>query len=489
MIPLVVVENPKRWPFDMEGVEVVPARAYLTDPKYAEMRRVAVFNVCRRYGYQSLGYYVSLLAAARGHRPLPSVATLQALSMSPVVRIVSEDLDEMIQKALSHLRSEEFAVSIYFGRNVAQRYDRLCRALFNQFPAPFLRARFAWEEGRWRLSSVRAIAGLEIPETHRDFVLARAREYFKRPARVSPSTHDTRYDMAILWSPEDPMPPSNEKGIRRLTRAAARQGIGVEIIGPDDYGRLAEFDALFIRENTAVNHHTFRFARRAQAEGLVVLDHPESIIRCGNKVYQAELFVRHKIPAPKALVVHEGNIGEVMARVGIPCVLKRPDGSFSRGVVKVSTPPELYTALDELFEESELVVAQEFMPSAFDWRVGVLDGQPLYAARYHMAKGHWQIIHAEGRHTRYGEVDAVALEDAPPAVVEAAVRAALLIGDGIYGVDLKEVNGRVVVIEVNDNPNLDGGYEDGILKDTLWDEVIRWFRVRLDRRGMEGRHT
>lgn len=489
MIPLVVVENPKRWPFDMEGVEVVPARSYLTEPRYAEMRRVAVFNVCRRYGYQSLGYYVSLLAAARGHKPLPSVATLQALSMSPVVRLVSEDLDEDIQRSLAHLRSGEFSLSIYFGRNVAHRYDRLSRALFNQFPAPFLRAKFEWEEGSWHLSSMRAIAGLEIPEAHQDFVLARARDYFQRPTRRAPRTPEARYDMAILWSPEDPMPPSNERGIRRLIKAAARQGIGVELIEPDDYGRLAEFDALFIRENTAVNHHTFRFARRAQAEGLIVLDDPESIIRCGNKVYQAELFERHRVPAPKTLVVHEGNIGEVMARVGLPCVLKQPDGSFSRGVVKVSTPPELYEALDGLFEESELVVAQEFMPSAFDWRLGVLDGQPLYAARYHMAKGHWQIIHARGEQTHYGEVEPIAIENTPKAVIEVGVKAARLIGDGIYGVDLKEVNGRVVVIEVNDNPNLDGGFEDGILKDALWDEIIRWFRVRLDRRGLEGRHA
>ena len=97
MIPLVVVENPKRWPFVMEGVEVVPARSYLVEPRYAEMKRVAVFNVCRRYGYQSVGYYVSLLAAARGHRPLPSVATLQALTASPLVRLVSDELDELIQ--------------------------------------------------------------------------------------------------------------------------------------------------------------------------------------------------------------------------------------------------------------------------------------------------------------------------------------------------------------------------------------------------------
>jgi glutathione synthase/RimK-type ligase-like ATP-grasp enzyme len=58
-----------------------------------------------------------------------------------------------------------------------------------------------------------------------------------------------------------------------------------ELIEKEDYGRLAEFDALFIRETTGVNHHTYRFARRAEAEGLVVVDDPQSILKCTNKVY------------------------------------------------------------------------------------------------------------------------------------------------------------------------------------------------------------
>lgn len=62
---LVVVENKSRWPLQLEGAELVAARDYLTDPRYAEMRSVIVFNVCRAYGYQSIGYYVSLLATAR----------------------------------------------------------------------------------------------------------------------------------------------------------------------------------------------------------------------------------------------------------------------------------------------------------------------------------------------------------------------------------------------------------------------------------------
>jgi glutathione synthase/RimK-type ligase-like ATP-grasp enzyme len=484
VIPLIVVENPKRWPFDMEGVEVVQARSYLVDPRYAEMKRVAVFNVCRRYGYQSLGYYVSLLAAARGHRPLPSVATLQALTDTPLLRLVGEELDDLIQRSLAPLQSDGFNLSIYFGKNVAKRYDRLSRALFNQFPAPFLRARFARDEERWRLVGIRAIAGLEIPETHRDFVLHRAREYFDRPTRPR-RTQEARYDMAVLWSEDDLTSPSNSRGIRRLTRAAARQGIAVEIISREDAGRLPEFDALFLRETTQVNHHTYRFALRGTAEGLVVMDDPESIVRCGNKVYQAELFERHNIPAPRTMVVHEGNVSDVAARVGLPCVLKKPDGSFSSGVAKATTQKELEERLEALFEESELVVAQEFTPSPFDWRVGVLDGQPLFACRYHMAPGHWQIIHTAGTRTQYGRVEPVALEDVPPKVLQTGLKAAGYFGSGLYGVDLKDIDGRVMVMEVNDNPNLDGGYEDGILGDALWDEVVRWFRVRLDRRGRE----
>jgi hypothetical protein len=40
-----------------------------------------------------------------------------------------------------------------------------------------------------------------------------------------------------------------------------------------------------------------------------------------------------------------------------------------------------------------------------------------------------------------------------------------------------------MVMEVNDNPNIEAGYEDAILKDTIYDEIAVWFRARLDRRG------
>ncbi len=66
--------------------------------------------------------------------------------------------------------------------------------------------------------------------------------------------------------------------------------IETEFITKTDVGRLAEFDALFIRATTAVNHYTYRMAQKATALGLVVVDDTESILRCTNKVFYGRTF-------------------------------------------------------------------------------------------------------------------------------------------------------------------------------------------------------
>jgi glutathione synthase/RimK-type ligase-like ATP-grasp enzyme len=483
MAVLIVLENRKRWPLDVPGVEIVRARDYLTDRRFIELKRAKVFNLCRTYAYQSVGYYVSLLAAARGHKPLPSVTTIQDLRQEAIVRIAGEDLEHELQRALSPIKSKQFELSIYFGRNLAKRYDRISQALFGLFPAPFLRAEFVHVD-RWRLQTLRPIATNDIPDSHRDFVIEQAKRFFARPRISDPER--SRYDIAILVNPDEVDAPSDERAIQRFMRAARELRMRPWLIGKQDYGRIAEFDALFIRETTRVDHHTYRFASRAEAEGLVVIDDPESIVRCTNKVYQAELFEKNGIACPKTIIVHKDNRGEVGARLGFPCVLKRPDSSFSAGVEKAEDEAQLTRHLDAFFRKSELVVAQEFVPSSFDWRVGVLDRKPLYVCRYHMARGHWQIQRAEdGKRTSYGKVETLAVEDAPKEVVELGVRAASLVGRGLYGVDIKEVDGRFLVMEINDNPSIEAGYEDAVLKDNLYIAVMRSFFDRLEQRGAQ----
>lgn len=483
---LIVLERPERWPFRIPGVEVVGAREYLTSDRWARLSRVSVLNFCRSYARNTTGYYVSLVALARGHRPLPSVTTLHGIHVDAVVRSASDDLHERIQAALRPLRSDRFELSVYFGQNVAKRYDRLSGELFRHFAVPFMRARFERDPGGvWALKGLRPLPASEVPDEHTDFVIESAERFFRRSAAGEPARRSFRYDLAILWSADDPQAPSDAGAIRKFVRAAERAGIRAETIAPEDFALLELYDALFIRETTQIGHHTHRFALRAEAAGLVVVDDPESIVRCTNKVYQTELFRRHGIPMPATMVAHAGNRDQVAETVGLPCVLKDPAGAFSIGTVKAGTHVELQSALDELLQESELVIAQAWTPTAFDWRVGVLGGDALYASRYHMARGHWQIVNAgrEGA-SRYGRVEAVELGAVPEPVLQVALSAARQIGNGLYGVDIKELAaGRVVVTEVNDNPNIDAGCEDGVLGDALYDAVMRYFATRLDSRG------
>ncbi|MBN0252814.1 RimK family alpha-L-glutamate ligase, partial [Pseudomonas aeruginosa] len=94
--------------------------------------------------------------------------------------------------------------------------------------------------------------------------------------RMPRSRRVARYDMAILHDPDEALPPSNPQALANLVRVGASLGIDVELIGRKDYARLAEFDALLIRETTRVDHHTYRFAEKAEREGLVVMDDPAS---------------------------------------------------------------------------------------------------------------------------------------------------------------------------------------------------------------------
>ncbi len=344
---------------------------------------------------------------------------------------------------------------------------------------PLLRASFLKRQ-KWRLQGLRPIPVGDIPAEQREFLRGAIEQHFAR-RMPEPKSPAVRFELAILANPADRSPPSDPPAIRKFEKAAEANGFEVEIIGPDDFGRLAEFDALFIRETTQVNHHTYRFAARARNEGLIVIDDPDSIVRCANKVYLAELMTRLGIPTPKTVIVHRSNVQRVETELGLPCVLKQPDSSFSQGVLKVADRAALHNALRQMLERSDLVVAQEYMPTSFDWRVGVLDRKPLYVCRYYMARGHWQIYkqQAGGKMTG-GRWDTLRVEDAPADMVDLGLRAANAIGDGFYGVDIKEIDGRYLVIEVNDNPSVERSVEDQVLGDALYDAVMQVFRARLE---------
>ncbi len=456
---------------------------YISKPALFSGRRPYILNLARSYAYQKEGYYASLLAEARGHRVSPSVQTMVELSKKSLYNHALPDLGETLQEARAKGAPEVETLFVAFSRCDVSGYEVLAREAMDWFRTPALEIEFD-EEAPHGIGRIRAMPPHRLKDHRRQFFLDAMQAYTRGRVKSEKARTPAKWALAVLVDPAEKNAPSKPASLKRLADVAEKMGVEVELIDPTDLPSLAEFDALFIRATTSIDNFTYRFARRAEQEGMPVIDDTHSMIRCTNKVYLKEILEKAGLPIPHTEILDErSDLAAIFDRLGSPVILKTPDGSFGTNMVKATSLDELKAGAAKMFEDTALIIAQEFRPTKFDWRIGVLNGEPLYACQYRMARGHWQTVkYGENGKTSEGGFTTMPVEDAPPEVVSIAVRAANLIGDGLYGVDLKETEQGVILIEINDNPSIDHDVEGAVLKDEIWRRIISWFSSRLERR-------
>jgi len=487
---IVIVEKLKDWNSYFPVEQLMTPQDYLvnwdelTHAGSESGERIKIINLCRNYKYLSNGYYCSLLAEARGHSVIPSIKAINDLSRSFLYNLETDDLDSSIQKAFKNQsQGEGFSINIFFGKTDKDQLQDLARQIFDLFPAPILQVDFEWNK-KWEITSIRTGSLNTLSLTDEDKFASALDDYSAKIWRRPKAKKKFRYDMGILHNPQELLPPSDKKALQNFIKAGKDCDVLVELIEKKDYARIAEFDALFIRETTALNHHTFRFAKKAESEGLVVMDDPMSILRCTNKIYMHNLLQSNKINAPKTMILSRDNpqqIEQAILEIGLPMIIKIPDGSFSKGVFKIEDREKLLKVSEDLFKKTALLLAQEFFYTDFDWRIGVLNNRAIYACKYFMTKGHWQIYnHNKAGDDRMGEAETFPISKVPKHVISTALKIANQVGNSLYGVDLKEKNGKAYVIEINDNPNIDYGVEDAILGQDLYHIILNEFIRRIE---------
>src|SRR3569623_685203 len=485
---IIVVEKASDWGSYYPSENVVTAVDYLKEPLREDDERTQVINLCRSYKYLGTGYYVSLLAEARGHKVIPSVRTINDLRRRSLYGLDVDDLNQKLARYLPDARdTTDFGLLLYFGQTHYAPLQDLVRQVFETFPCPILRIEFEREKV-WQIAAIKP-AGLHTLDDPQEDAFADALDKFSKKLWRKPrARRKYRYDIAMLADPNETMPPSNKRALKSFVEAGKELGIEVEPITKNDYTKLAEYDGLFIRETTALDNHTYRFANKAEKEGMVVIDDPTSILRCTNKIFLHDLLRSRKLPTPRSEILYRDDpkrLAELPELLGFPIVLKIPDGSFSRGIVKVENAEELKRGADELFQHTPLVIAHEIQITDIDWRVGELNKEPLYACQYFMSRGHWQIYNHGARGTaKSGGFKTLPVRDAPSEVVKLALKATAPIGEGLYGVDLKQDGNRIVVIEVNDNPSIAAGVEDAYLGEDLYRRIMEEFLRRLERKRL-----
>lgn len=478
---IIVINQPQKWIFDDINAKVISVKEYIGNPDYHSNSDYRIFNLCSSYKYQTYGYYVSLLASARGQRVLPSVTTIRDFRSLNIIRSVTTEIEELIASSLEKEKGNSFTLQIYFGQTTLRGFSKLAMKLHQLFEAPLFKVHFI-KHDNWLIKDIKVLNLNKLSEVEFALVNKFTKKYFEKKRFSKPFLTSYKYDIAILVNPEEKTPPSCSKALQKFKIAANKRDVYLEFITKADFDKINEFDALFIRETTSVSNHTYEFSRMAYAEGLVVIDDPWSIMKCSNKIFQNETFKKNKVLTPQTTVLTKNFFSNsVLDELNYPTVIKQPDSAFSLGILKAENKEEALVALNNLFKKSDMVICQEYLYSDFDWRIGIIDNEPLFACKYYMSKGHWQIYNWKGEdEENAGDFETLPLENVPKIVLKTALKAAALIGDGLYGVDLKMIGDKVYVIEVNDNPNIDADIEDTILKDVLYDKIIDIIFKRIE---------
>lgn len=491
MKPLVIIDQHIPELEEMDGLDVVMVNDYLRGNYSLSQKRYSrtfeIINLCRQSDYLSRGYYASLLGQARGEVIIPSVEILLVLNWKRRLKPIIKEMNALIAQKGIHLSDVEIEASgifhIFLGSASDSHFKRAASVIYDYFPAPILEV--TYHKGKFLIiDSVELLSTSDLWKSGHQTGFLEAIKRFSKSMflrRVKDRKHRQR--LAILVNPKEKLPPSNPKALESFIRIGADMGLDVELIEKQDSASISEYDALFIRETTSIDHHTFAFAQDAVQLGIPVIDDPESIVKCSNKVYLTELFRTHNIAMPETYIIDRRTVRHLPNKLAFPMVIKIPDGSFGIGVHKVRNVTELKTLTDKLFYDSDLLLAQEYVMTEYDWRVGILNNSPLFICKYFMAKDHWQIVKKQdesGNRFVAGKVQCFPVDEAPADILELALRAARHIGNGLYGVDIKEREGGPVIMEINDNPNVDHGYEDSILKDDLYRIILGEFIRRMD---------
>lgn len=260
--------------------------------------------------------------------------------------------------------------------------------------------------------------------------------------------------------------------------AAHQLGHRLEYIFRKDIAKVPDYDALFIRSLTDPLNAAYVAARTAELHGMKVIDDPDSIIICCDKINMYMHLMRARVPIPDTRFIGKSELdrqamAQLFEELGPTLILKAPHTSFSMHVDKVDSVPEFQEVARRYFRRADEIVVQRFVPSRFDWRVTTLDGEVLFVCKYVMPGSSWKIQRNDNGHIVWAKIEAVDPAAVDPRLLEIGLEAANAIGRGLYGVDIKEIDGEYVVIEVNDNPNIDAGGEDAC-SPKVYERIIRY---------------
>ena len=106
---IIVVNQPRTWQFTDINAKIISVKEYIANDEYHIDSSLRIFNLCTSYQYQSYGYYVSLLASARGQRVIPNVTTIRDFASAGITKTITGEVSELLQEELKNVKTNHFS--------------------------------------------------------------------------------------------------------------------------------------------------------------------------------------------------------------------------------------------------------------------------------------------------------------------------------------------------------------------------------------------
>ncbi len=286
---------------------------------------------------------------------------------------------------------------------------------------------------------------------------------------------DRRKSIACFVEPCNFYDDSEKLALFKFKLAAEKLGCKLDFIYEKDAQKIKNYDALFIRATTDPNNITFALSTVSEQKGMKVIDDPQSILICSNKVTLHSIFEKNNIPSPKSCVFYgdysSQSIKNIFNKLGTPVVIKTPNTSFSNFVDRAYNEQEFCEIARNFLKNAQVLVLQEYIQSDFDWRIGILNNEILYLCKYYFPKDGWKVNTKVDGKVIWGDTVAISKDLISSELKDICINLSKCIGNGLYGIDAKETKDGYKVIEINDNPSIYAGDEDSIDKD-IYEKII-----------------
>lgn len=252
---------------------------------------------------------------------------------------------------------------------------------------------------------------------------------------------------------------------RRLVEAARARGMRVRVIPPTecelhlDEGRseifhrrkrMAPADVVIPRIAPSIAPYGLAVLNQLGLSGAQLVNDPDAISASRNKIRSLQLLSSQGISVPATVMGRDARrLRELVPSVGgVPVLVKLLQGGERQGVMVCETIASLEASLEALLGLGENVLIQQYVRGSRgkDIRALVVGDRVICAVRRIPRAGRLSLT--LGRGARFEPVEIA------PALAEAAIRSARLLGLEVAAVDMLDERGKARVFEVNSSPGL-----------------------------------